>query len=119
VVLIASVCVGAAADAARYDYRLPATTKTCTVRKDMNQATATRYVFAGVMGGKTALGGSEVVVVEANSLSAEAPGRRKYKLPATSRTSTMQEQTEQAGNEGFEDRGQTVLSPPWAAARWS
>jgi len=72
VVLIASVCVGAAADAARYDYRLPATTKTCTMRKDMNEATATRYVFANVMGGKTPLGGNGVVVVMAKSLPAQA-----------------------------------------------
>ncbi|MEK7750829.1 MAG: hypothetical protein AAB654_02855 [Acidobacteriota bacterium] len=106
-VVFATLMVGA--DAPKYDYRLLATSRTSTMEKEMNEAAAAGYVFAGVMGGETAMGGNEVVVVMIKNLSAEAPGGKKYKLLATSKTSTMQKETQQAGDEGFEYRGQTVF----------
>ena len=109
VLLFGFVCVAAAADAPKYDYRLLATTRTSTMEKEMNEAADTGYVFAGVMGGETAIGGNEVVVVMVKNLSAQAAARKKYKLLAASRTSTMQKEMQQAGDEGFEYRGQTVF----------
>lgn len=106
---IGFVCVAAAAEPPRYDYLLLATTRTSTMEKEMNEAADAGYVFAGVMGGETAVGGHEVVVAMVKDLSAQAPPRKRYKLLATSKTSTMQKEMQQAGDEGFEYRGQTVF----------
>jgi len=98
-----------AAEAAKYDYRVLATNKTSTMEKEMNEAADAGYLFRGVMGGETGFGGKEVVMVMAKDLSAGAAPRRKYKLLATSRTSTMQKEIQAAGDEGFEYLGQTVF----------
>jgi hypothetical protein len=94
--------------AEQYDYRVLATNKTSTMEKEMNEAAGVGYVFSGVMGGETGFAGSEVVVIMAKAPSASSTAR-KYKLLATSKTRTMQEEIQQAGDEGFEYRGQTVF----------
>jgi hypothetical protein len=91
------------------DYRLLATNKTSTMQKEMNQAAEAGYRYEGVMGGETAFGGSEVVMIM-SKLNAGTPGRFAYKLLATSKTSTMQKELQQAGDEGFEYKGQTVFA---------
>jgi hypothetical protein len=115
VVLIASVCVGAAADAARYDYRLPATTKTCRMRKDMNEATATRYVFANVMGGKTPLGGNGVVVVMAKSLPGTSTGSRSCSRRRELQRCKSKRSRPEA--RALSTMGRRFLSPPSGAGR--
>ncbi|MBI4910117.1 MAG: hypothetical protein HY820_41250 [Acidobacteria bacterium] len=92
--------------AQKFDYRVLATTKTSTMEKEMNEAAAGGFVFGGVMGGETGAGGKEMVVIMGRDVA--APGRRSYKLLATSRTGTMQKELQQAGDEGFHYRGQTV-----------
>lgn len=77
------------------------------MEKEINQAADEGFVFAYVMGGKTAFGGNEVVVVMMKD--PNVAGRRQYKLLATKRTSTMQKELQQAGDEGFEYCGQTVF----------
>ena len=97
------------AQAQKYDYRLLATSRTSTMEKEMNQAAEAGYVFGSVMGGETGIGGKEVVVVMVKN--SEAPAAKKaYKLLATSKTSTMQKELQQAGDEGFDYCGQTVFS---------
>jgi hypothetical protein len=59
------------------------------------------------MGGETSFGGSEVVTILYRKPSSEK-GRFAYKLLATSKTSTMQKEIQEAGDEGFEYKGQTV-----------
>jgi hypothetical protein len=98
-----------AAEIQRYDYRLLATTKTSTMEKELNEAADAGFSFSSVMGGQTGMGGSEVVVVMVKKLGAEPSGNKKYKLLATSRTSTMQKELQQAGDEGFDYCGQTVF----------
>lgn len=93
---------------ATYDYRVLSTTRTSTMEKEMNQAADSGLVFADVMGGETAVGGKEVVVVMLKD-PAGATQKRVYKLLATSKTSTMQKEMQQLGDEGFEYRGQTVF----------
>ena len=61
------------------------------------------------MGGHTGLGGNEVVVVMARKLDAEPQANKEYKLLATSRTSTMQKELQQAGDQGFDFCGQTLF----------
>ncbi len=93
----------------QHEYRLLATSKTSTMQKEMDEAGEAGFHFAGVMGGDTAFGGSEVVVVMSRDRESQNPGDYQYKLLATSKTSTMQKELQQAGDEGFEYRGQTVF----------
>ena len=48
---------------AEIDYLLLASNKTSTMQKEMQDAAEEGYAFAGVMGGETSFGGSEVVVI--------------------------------------------------------
>jgi hypothetical protein len=92
----------------RYGYRVLATSRTGTMEKEMNEAADAGFVFGGVMGGQTAFGGKEVLVIMKKNTSATGPSR-KYKLLATSRTGTMQKELQQAGDEGFVYCGVTVF----------
>ena len=91
-----------------YDYLLLATNKTSTMQEEMQEASDSGYAFVGIMGGQTSFGGSEVVVVMQREPDSEP--RFEYRLLATSRTSTMQAEMQEAGDAGFEYRGQTVFS---------
>jgi len=94
----------------RYDYRLLATNKTSTMQKEMNQAADAGFRFSGVMGGETSFGGSEAVVIMHRDPANESRERFQYKLLATNKTSTMQKELQEAGDLGFEYKGQTVFS---------
>jgi hypothetical protein len=87
-------------------YRVLATNKTSTMLKELNEAAAAGFRFGAVMGGETAFGGSEVVVVMQ-----KVPGaaRYEYQLLATSKTSTMQREIQQAADAGYLYKGQTVF----------
>jgi hypothetical protein len=100
----------AASAAARYEYRLLATNRTSTMQKEMNEAAQAGFRFGGVMGGETSFGGSEVVVVMWRDPADDSKDRFEYKLLATNKTSTMQRELQQAGDAGFEYKGQTVFS---------
>jgi hypothetical protein len=89
------------------DYRVLATNKTSTLEKELNDAAEAGFAFQAVMGGETAIGGSEVVAVV--SRVGNARPRYSYKLLATSRTSTMEKELQEAADAGFEYRGQTVF----------
>ena len=89
------------------DYRVLATTKTSTMEIELNQAAEAGFRFEAVMGGDTAMGGSEVVTVLSRAGSTSA--RFMYKLLATSRTSTMEKELQAAADAGFEYRAQTVF----------
>lgn len=92
------------------DYKLLATNKTSTMQKELNEAAAAGFRFAGVMGGETSFGGSEAVVIMSRDTSQKDTSRFRYKLLATSKTSTMQKELQAVGDEGFEYKGQTVYS---------
>jgi hypothetical protein len=94
------------AQQAPIDYKVLATVRTSTMEKELNRAAEQGYRFRAVMGGETAGGGNEVVVVMARD---GAPGRFAYRLLATSKTSTMQKELQQAADAGFEYQGQTVF----------
>jgi hypothetical protein len=96
-----------AAQAPGFEYRVLATSKTSTMEKELNQAAEAGYRYKAVMGGETAFGGSEAVVVM--SRSSGVKGRYAYKLLATNRTSTMQKELQAAADQGFEYIGQTVF----------
>ncbi len=87
-------------------YRVLATNKTSTMEKEMQEAAEAGFRFGGVMGGETAFGGSEVVVVMVKNGSRGSYG---YRLLATNKTSTMQKEMQEAGDAGYEYRDQTVF----------
>ena len=91
------------------DYVVLATSKTSSMQKEMAQAGDGGYRFQGVMGGETSFGGSEVVVVMSRDPEDPDVGHYEYKLLATSKTSTMQKELQEAGDKGFEYVGQTVF----------
>lgn len=92
---------------AQVDYRVLATSKTSTMEKEMNEAGSVGYKFVSVMGGETAIGGSEVVVLMQKG--GDVVGNFRYKLLATSRTSTMQKEMNDAAIDGYDYIGQTVF----------
>lgn len=89
-------------------YRVVATSRTSTMQKEMQEAGDAGFRFAAVMGGETAFGGKEVVVVMQQTAGAPA-SRFDYRLLATSRTSTMQKEMQEAADAGFAYVGQTVF----------
>jgi hypothetical protein len=95
-----------ATEAARYDYKTLATSKTSTMEKEMNEAAQAGFVFMSVMGGETAFGGKEVLVVMGRSAS---PKQMAYKLIAANKTSTLEREMQESAQEGFEYKGQTVF----------
>ena len=107
--LAASLFLGAQLTAQKFDYVVLATTKTSTLEKEMNAAAENGFAFGGVMGGESALGGNEVLVVMTKSTAA-AGQKKKYLLLATSKTGTLQKELQAAGDEGFEYCGQTVFA---------
>ena len=88
------------------EYRVLATNKTSTMEKEMQEAAEAGFRFGDVMGGDTAFGGSEVVVIMVRDGS---KGQYDYRLLATNKTSTMQKEMQEAGDAGYEYRGQTVF----------
>ena len=106
-----ALVVGSAAAAEAGDpveYRVLATNKTSTMQKELAEAAAAGFRFGGTMGGSTAGGGNEVVVIMVKAGGA-AP-RYEYRLLATSKTSTMQRELQDAAAAGFEYKGQSVFS---------
>lgn len=111
VLAAAMVCVVSAgppllAQPSTFDYRVLATNRTSTMEKELNDAAEAGFQFSAVMGGETAVGGNEAVVVMTKG---KASGRFAYRLLATNRTSTMEKELQEASDAGFEYRGQTVF----------
>jgi hypothetical protein len=96
----------AAEPGGKLEFKLLATSKTSTMEKEMNDLAQAGYDFRTVMGGETAFGGKEVVVVMGRS---QKPAEKIYKLLAANKTSTLEKEMQAAGQEGFEYKGQTVF----------
>lgn len=94
----------------RYDYRVLAATKTSTLEKEMNEAADANFVFADAMGGQSAFGGKEGIVVMMKDVAQGKSEPVVYRLLATNKTSTMQKEMQLLGDEGFEYKAQTVFN---------
>ena len=90
----------------KVEYKVLSTSKTSTMEKEMQLAAALGFRYGGVTGGSTAAGGAEVVVIMTK---VTEPVEFEYRLLATSKTSTMQRELQDAGDVGFEFKGQTVF----------
>jgi hypothetical protein len=93
---------------ARYEYKLLATNKTSTMQKELQEAGDLGFEYRDQTVFNTAYGGgNEVVVILERDR--DAPIRKwEYKLLATTKTSTMQKELQEAGTAGFQFIGVTV-----------
>jgi hypothetical protein len=115
VVLAAFVTIPVTAYAqAERSYKVLATSKTSTMQKEMQEAGDAGYRFVAVMGGNTAIGGSEVVVLMEKAGADRT--QYAYRLLATSKTSTLQKELQEAADAGWEAVGQTVFSSVFGGA---
>lgn len=101
--------IAPASTAAGYEYKLLATNRVATMEKEMQDAAAAGYAFEEAVSGNTSFGGSEVVVIMSRLAGIAPKPRYEYKLLATSKTSTMQKELEEAGSAGFLHREETVF----------
>jgi len=90
-------------------FKVLATNRTSTMEKEMNDAGRSGYRFGAVMGGETAVGGKEVVVVMKPVEAGTAASGFQYRLLATSKTSTMKRELQDASDAGYVYVGQTVF----------
>ena len=88
-------------------YKVLATSKTSTMQKEMQEAGSAGYRFIAVMGGETAMGGKEVVVVMEKR--GDDRTQYQYRLLATNKTSTLQKELQEAADAGWQAVGQTVF----------
>lgn len=79
------------------------------MEKEMNAAASEGYHFSEVISGETFFGGDEALVVMIRPVDSKHTARFEYRLLATSKTSTMQKELQEAGDAGFEHRGQSVF----------
>lgn len=94
----------------RYDYRLLATNRTSTMQSEMQDAGDAGYVYKGQTVFDTTFGGDEAVVILERDKEQRSVTPYEYRLLATKRTSTMQEELSEAGLAGFKFIGVTVSS---------
>jgi hypothetical protein len=107
VVAVLTFAAFPALSAGQSGFKVLATNRTSTMQKEMNDAAQLGLRFGAVMGGETAAGGNEVVVVMKRP--AEPSGAFQYRLLATSKTSTMKNELQDAADAGFVYVGQTVF----------
>ncbi len=101
--------VATGAPSGQLEYRVLATKKTSTMEKELNELARSGFRLRDAMGGQTAFGGKETVVVMVRSADEPAERQFEYRLLATSKTSTMQQELQTAADLGFDYAGQTVF----------
>lgn len=94
----------------RYEYRLVATSKTSTAQKELQEAGDAGFEYKGQTVFKSAFGGKEVIAILERDPAHNSGQRFEYRLVATSKTSTMQKELSEAGDQGFRFVGVTVSS---------
>ncbi|MEZ5345474.1 MAG: hypothetical protein R2681_07970 [Pyrinomonadaceae bacterium] len=93
--ILSAGCICLAQDNSDLQYKLLATTKTSTMQKELDQASSQGYRI--VAGSPTS--GSEMAVFLSRDATAAEP--YKYKLLATTRTSTMQKELNEMASAGY------------------
>jgi hypothetical protein len=100
-VLLAMVKEPVAAGQEIRKYRLLATTKTSTMEAEMQQLADGGYSYLDHTVFQSAGGGKEVAVIMEFDSRRNAGPRSSYRLLATTRTSTMQKELQDAGAQGY------------------
>jgi hypothetical protein len=92
----------------RFEYRLLATNKTSTLQKELQDAADAGFEFVGQTVFESLFGGKEVAAILERAAQTAATVNWEYKLIATKRTSTLQKELQEIGDQGFEALGMTV-----------
>lgn len=92
----------------KFSYRLLATNKTSTMQKELQEAGDAGFEYRGQSVFKSAFGGKEVVIILERDETHPQSQRFEYRLLATKKTSTMQKELQEVGEQGFEFVGITV-----------
>ena len=93
----------------RFQYKLLATSRTSTMQKEIQELSDQGFRYQGQTIFETAFGGKEtVVIMERDGSAGSDQVKYEYKLLATNKTSTMQEELSLEGENGFELVGMTV-----------
>lgn len=90
------------------EYRVLAANKTSTMQKEMQEAGDAGFEYRGQTVFKSTFGGKEVVAILERPLDAKTAVPYEYRLLATKKTSTIQKELSEAGNESYEFVGMTV-----------
>lgn len=104
---VVAVMMRGARPAGRFAYRLLATNQTSTMQEEMTEAGAEGYDYRGQTVFSSLFGGDEVVVIMERDNDAP-PIEYEYLLLATSQTSTLDRELNDAGQRGFELVGVSV-----------
>ncbi len=86
-------------DKDRFQYKLLATSRTGTMQRELQEAADQGYEYAGVMAR------DEVMVILERDKTMAFKQHSQYRLLATSRTSTMEKELNEAAADGFEFMG--------------
>jgi hypothetical protein len=92
----------------RYEYKLLATNKTGTMQSEVQAAAELGYEYRGQTVFESSFGGKEVVVILERDKESRTAATYIYKLLATTKTSTMEKELKEIGDQGYEVVGMTV-----------
>ena len=101
----------------RFEYRLLATSKTSTMQREMQEAGDAGFEYRGQTVFGTTFGGDEPVVILERSRDSANGDLFEYRLLATKKTSTMQDELREAGLAGFDFVGVTIASTRFGGGR--
>jgi hypothetical protein len=90
-----------------FEYRLLATNKTSTLQKELQDAADAGFAFVGQTVFESLFGGKEVAAILERNPAGPAE-KWEYRLVATKRTSTLQKELQELGDQGFQALGMTV-----------
>jgi hypothetical protein len=89
------------------EYQVLATSKTSTLEKELNAAGQSGFRLIDMKGGET-MGGEEVVAIVERPAGDDPVPRYEYRVLATNKTSTMQKELAEAGEQGYAYFSQAV-----------
>jgi vancomycin resistance protein YoaR len=95
-------------DRTKYEYRLLATNKTSTLQKELQDAADAGYVAVGQTVFESMFGGQETAAILERDPERPRTERYEFKLIATSKTSTLQKELQEAAELGYEAVAMTV-----------
>ncbi len=105
---VVAVLVRTEGSAPKYQYKLVASNRTSTMQKELQEAADAGFEYVGQTVFESLFGGKEVVCILQLDRENKQPIQYEYKLIATTRTSTLQREMQEAGDQGYALLGMTV-----------
>ena len=105
---VVSVLERRSGQAPRYQYKLLASNRTSTMHKELQEAADAGFEYRDQTVFDSTFGGREVACILERDRENAKPVAYKYVLLATNKTSTLQKELQEAGDQGFEVLGMTV-----------